>query len=263
MTPYDEQTLSFDIADQPRRGVLRTPKELAERAGLLINLAADCEQSLDGECFRIVPEIFLAAGHRVATFDLPNHGPRVNEYGAGLDGWAAAARSGTDVFADIRETGTALIDVCLQQGSITEGAIVVSGTSRGGIAALHLMAAVPRIVAAAVQWPVTHLPALREFSGTSDNAIVQRANAEALIPALAGRHVFVAIGSVDPRIDAVSCHRFFEQLDASSGTVKPELFTGPGATHAKSCDPSIPRFPMATAYDASAAFLLSCIPRVS
>ena len=61
MTPYDEQTLSFDIADQPRRGVLRTPKELAERAGLLINLAADCEQSLDGECFRIVPEIFLAA----------------------------------------------------------------------------------------------------------------------------------------------------------------------------------------------------------
>ena len=264
MASYHDQTLSLPVCDQRRRAVVRTPKELAGRAALLINLASDTEHALDGELFRVVPAIFLAAGHRVASFDLPHHGAHRGAFGGGLAGWAAAARAGVDVFGDIRDTGRALIDLCLQHGLAREEAIVLSGTSRGALAALHVMSADTRVLAAAVHWPVTHLPALREFSGLEANPIIERANAQALLPNLADRHVFIAIGSVDPRVDAAACARLYEGLRSLAATNAPELFTGPGATHAKSCaDPHPGRFPMETGYHAGAGFLLQqCAKRL-
>ena len=56
----------------------------------------------------MVPDIFLAAGHRVVSFDLPCHGDRADETGEGLVGMATAMGRGLGVFADISETGRAL-----------------------------------------------------------------------------------------------------------------------------------------------------------
>ncbi len=111
---------------------------------------------------------------------------------------------------------------------------MVSGTSRGGFAAIHIMASDRRICAAAVNAPVTNLGAVSEFNQISQHPFVMTANTENLIPALADRFVFIAIGEADPRIDAKSCFEFYARLNAASNLVKPQLFVLPGQTHGTS-----------------------------
>ena len=246
---YCEQEVEFNVCGEPRRALVRTPRRLCARPALLISLAGDMRSALDGEWFDIVPNIFLAAGHRVASFDLPCHGERALQGAEGLTGMAQAVVRGEDVFADIKATATALIDRCLAVGFAEGGGILLSGTSRGGLAALHAMSADSRVLACAVFAPVTRLPVLIEFRELSDTPIVARSNAESLIPRLADRPVFTAIGTEDPRVGADDCRRFHARLLAASTRTPPVLFCAEGTSHGDT-------YPPGPGYQAGAAFLL-------
>ncbi len=244
-----DEEIVFSVEGRPRKALVRSPERLAPLPGLLITLAADRRNSLDAEGVRRVADILLAAGHRAASFDLPNHGERANAHGDGLEGMAAAIRAGEDVFADIRETGKAFLNLMTARGLMPTGSALLNGISRGGLAALHLMAFDARALACAVHAPVTDLPTLREFRGMEENPIVRRGNAPALVERLAGRAVFIAIGCADARVSAERCFEFHARLCSVARRNPPVLFALPGATHAKGAGDEI-------GYQAAAGFLL-------
>lgn len=247
---FGERECRLLVGDKERPIIVRTPARLASRPALLINLAMDRRASLEGDYYRIVPDVFLAAGHHVATFDMPCHGDMADRYGRGLVGMAASISDGNDLFAEIRATARALVDWAVGQRLCGGTDVLVCGTSRGGLAALSVMSGDERIMACAAICPVTYLPALAEFAPLAGNVIVERSNADALVPALADRPVFLAIGVDDPRVDAARCFRFHARLNAVARSRKPVLFTAPGESHGAST------FPGEAAHFAAAAFLL-------
>ena len=227
---------------------MRTPKPLADRPALLINLAADRRTSLDDDPYRIVPDIFLAAGHQVASFDLPKHGELADDYGSGLQGMANAIAGGEDPFDEIRQVGQALITNAVQMKWAES--IYACGTSRGGLVAMHLLAEIGQVKAAGVIIPATYLPALAEFHDLASHPTVRNNNAESLIPKLRNRRLMVMIGETDPRVDASKCREFVKKLAAVSDRVKPVLVTGQGQSHGGS-------YSMEHAYKAVADYLLN------
>lgn len=247
--PSADEVLVLQTPMGPRQAVVRTPARLAKYPTLLIALAGPIHACLDDPDYCVVSDILLAAGHRVASFDLPNHGQRVNAHGKNLSGMAAAIAAGEDVFADIRCTGQALIDQAIQQKWTHADDILLMGISRGGLSAMHIMAADPRVGAAAVISTVTDLPTLHEFANLRDHPIIQQSNAQALLEPLSDRWLFGAIGQTDPRVNADLAIDFFHQLQARGKSRFPSLYVGPGQSHGSTFDQHL-------AYQAAAAFLL-------
>lgn len=247
---YAEDDITFFVGGAERKALVRTPERLCRLPALLVCLTADRRTSLDGEDYRRVSDIFLAAGHRVAAFDLPKHGERADAHGKGLVGMAAAVEAGEDVFADIQATGKAFLDAMSARGWMPAGVALFNGVSRGGLSSLHVMAADERVLACALHAPVTDLPTLREFSRLKDHPVIQRSNAAALVDRLADRPVFIAIGCGDPRVGAGHCFDFHARLCAVARRNAPVLFTMPGNSHAEG-------FSQDLGYAAAAAFLLT------
>ena len=224
----------------------RIPDTLAARPALLIHLTLTAAQGLELDPFAIVPRAFLAAGHCVASFDLPNHGRMVDRYGEGLTGMAAAFADGCDVFRPAVETGSALIDA-YRQRIAPSGPVIASGISRGALVALHLAASDARIEVAAAFAPVTDLRALREFDSLADAPIVDDVSALALAPRLLTRPVLLTINQTDDRVSTSACVEFFDALKGSSPRDDLHaLWIDPGAGHSVAD----------TTYDAGAKWLL-------
>ena len=108
------------------------------------------------------------------------------------------------------------------------------------------------MLAVSIHAPRTYIPKLIEFSHLADNPIIQRSNAEALVPKLANKPLFISIGSSDERIGAECCFDFYAKLRAVCTKNHPVLFTGPGASH----DLSPGSFVREAGYFAAAGFLL-------
>lgn len=178
---------------------------LADNPALLLNFSSSVEQSIDGPEYRVPGHAFIEAGHRVLSFDLPNHGDRINRFGEGIPGMRDAFLAGEDPFALFAEDGAAAIDICLEKGLASAGRIAVCGTSRGGYCALRLAAAEPRIAAAAGLAPVTDWRHLREFDSVKDEAAIAGLALVNWAPSLAGRPVFLAIGNQDRRVSTFAC----------------------------------------------------------
>ncbi|OQB75066.1 MAG: Prolyl oligopeptidase family protein [candidate division TA06 bacterium ADurb.Bin131] len=211
--------------------VVRTPENLIERPILLITIGADCNSALNLPNHNIIPDLFLSAGHRVASFDLPGHGTLIDEFGEGMNNWVNAINAGINVFDEIKKIGIQVIDTIIKEKLAWQNMVMISGTSRGGFAALHIMASDKRVQAAAVNAPVTNIGIVSEFTQISQHPLIKAANTENLISCLANRFIFIAIGETDPRVDAKSCFEFYAKLDAASNLVKPQLFVLPGETH--------------------------------
>lgn len=254
--PDGDEDVTLQTPWGERVARVRTPVRLAPHPTLIITLANTRQSMLNDDGYRTVGDIMLAAGHRVASFDLPNHGPRIDQYGAKLEGMAAAISAGVDVFADIRDTGKTLIDHAIAHQWTRPGEIALMGISRGGLSALHVMAADQRVGAAAIISPVTLLTALKEFAHLQDNEIIQRSNAATLINQLADRWLFIACGQTDPRVHAGECFKFHANLRARAITKLPTLYVGPGQSHGHS-------FEQHFAYQAAAAFLLYRLTEIS
>ena len=228
----EERILHLDVAGVARACRLRVPRRRAPDPALLVNLAGTAEEALAGHPYRLAPRDFLAAGHAVVAFDLPNHGALADRFGSGLTGMAAAVAGGVDVFAALRAHGRAAVDACVARGLGRAGRVFVAGTSRGGLAALHLLAADGRIAAAAVNAPVTHLPALREFALLGGAPLAERNSALTLTDRIGRRPVWIGINRADSRVGTAHCRRFFARLRASQGASSASsLHVYEGETH--------------------------------
>jgi hypothetical protein len=253
---FEQVQIPIRSAQSPRSFVVRTPKFLTTDPALLINLGSDVANTLDAPIHRIASDMFLGAGHRAASFDLPCHGEWKNAHGHSLPGMAAAIAAGEDLFAQIAEVGKDLVNACIEQQLARPGQVVICGISRGGLAALHVFAGDERISAAALFAPVTHLAALPEdvgFRRIAEMPLVQKSNAMALVDRVAARPVAVSITTTDPAVSTEHCLRFHAALCAAAPLVVHRLHMMPGDTH---------RMPDA-GYHSGAAFLLSHCARTS
>ena len=207
---------------------LLSPKRerLAEKPLLLLSLALDRETALNADPYSLAAKLFVARGHRALSFDLPAHGRRVDKYGEGIQGWRNAWVDGADVFTQFVAEAAAVIDRCIQEGYARAGRVVLYGISRGGYLALRLMAADARIAGAAAIAPVTDWRALAEFSADRDRGDLAGLELTRYADALAGKRVFLVIGTSDHRVSTASCCRFFLGLldaNARHGQTEPPV----------------------------------------
>ncbi|MSU65393.1 MAG: hypothetical protein EXS38_04655 [Opitutus sp.] len=184
------------------------PDQLAPHPLLLLNLSSDRQSSVAGGLFGEPAKLFLQHGHHVASFDLPAHGERVDQYGSGLEGLCARFVAGYDPFLQFVADGRAVIDECIRRGWGEKGRIVVCGVSRGGYFAIRLAADDDRIVAVAGLAPVTDWRNLTEFSSAKERKDVADLALDHFVKPLAGRRVYVAIGNSDRRVGSEASARF-------------------------------------------------------
>ena len=121
---------TIDVGNERLTGALATPDDalLSEDSGLLLNISATRQHALGDPTQNHATGPFLEAGHHVLTFDLPNHGERVNEHGSEIEGMSKA------FVAD----GKAALDACLERGIATSERVVAFGVSRAGYCCLRL-----------------------------------------------------------------------------------------------------------------------------
>ena len=204
---------SVEVRGQALTCLLAEPSELSDRPALLLNFATDRATTLKTEPYSITPRMFLDAGHRALSFDLPCHGDRaVPGQPKGIAGFCAEWVRGTDVFAEFVEEGRAVIDVLIERKLAEPDRIFVSGTSRGGYCALRLMAADERIRAAAAFSPVTDWRVLKEFASVKNAPEVADLALTCFAAALVERTVWTAIGNCDARVGTDACLRFAEAV---------------------------------------------------
>ena len=204
---------SVEVRGQALTCLLAEPKELSDRPALLLNFAADRTTALKTEPYSITSRMFLDAGHRALSFDLPCHGDReVPCQPRGIVGFCAEWRRGVDVFAGFVDEGRAVIDALIERQLAQPGCIFVSGTSRGGYCALRLMAADARIAAAAAFSPVTDWRVLKEFAEIRDAPEIADLALTRFAGSVAGRCVWTAIGNSDARVGTDACLRFAEAV---------------------------------------------------
>jgi hypothetical protein len=207
---------TFSIA----RGALRfavevqspPPAQLAGRPLLLLNFSTDRKSSLHGGRYGEPARIFLEAGHRVASFDLPAHGERIDRHGSGIGGLCARVVAGEDPFAEFVADGQGVIDECIRRGLAMSGDIVVCGVSRAGYCAIRLAAGDMRVAAVAALAPVTDWARVREFEAAKDTPAVAALALGRFVESLVGRRVYVAIGNHDLRVGTDACTRFILTL---------------------------------------------------
>ena len=204
---------SVEVKRQALTCLLAEPKELSGRPALLLNFAADRTATLKTQPYNITPRMFLAAGHRALSFNLPCHGDReVPGQHRGIAGFCAEWTRGNDVFAGFVDEGRAVIDTLIERQLAEPGRIFVSGTSRGGYCALRLMAADERIAAAAAFSPVTDWRVLKEFAEIRDSPEIADIALTRFAGSVAGRAVWLAIGNSDARVGTDACLRFAEAV---------------------------------------------------
>lgn len=182
--------------------------KLAQDPLLLLNFSADRHSALPDGRYGGITRPFLDAGYRIASFDLPSHGDRVDQHGSGLSGLSASIAAGCDPFSLFVEDGQAVIDELITRKLVKSGNIVVSGVSRGGYCALRLASADSRIGAVSAMAPVTDWRALKEFAPIKEKPEVAGLDMENFATDLAGRRVYVAIGNADSRVSTAACTRF-------------------------------------------------------
>jgi len=200
---------------------LLTPPQLTPQPLLLLSFAMDWETSLCVEPYNLTAKYFLEQGHRVASFDLPNHGQRINKYGEAITGLRNAFIAGKDPFAMFIEEAKTVIDFCIDHEFASVGNIAVCGTSRAGYLALRLLAKDSRIAAAAAFAPVTDWRCLEEFNADKNREDVASLKLSNYVPNLAGKSTFIVIGNHDERVGTASCCRFYlDLLKANHGNAE-------------------------------------------
>ncbi|MBI3944179.1 MAG: prolyl oligopeptidase family serine peptidase [Chloroflexi bacterium] len=178
---------------------------------LLLTFATTRQTALSEAPYNFVVQEFLAAGHYIMSFDLPNHGEHINSYGQGIDGMRNALLAGADPFTSFVQNGISAIDAVLARG-LGIGNIYAWGESRGAYCAIRLAAADARVRAVVGMAPVTDWRILREFADVRDLPQVAALSLENFAHYLSGRPVFLAIGNKDDRVSTSACVRLALKL---------------------------------------------------
>ena len=192
----------------------------AAEPALVLTFSGARDTALESESLRQAAFHFVQAGHYALSFDLPNHGDLIDEYGEGIKGMCAAFVAGDDPFARFIANGRAVVDACLERELVQSGRIFACGVSRGGYCALRLAAAERRIGGVAGLAPVTDWRILREFAEVKERPEVAALALENWAADLADRPVYLAIGNHDHRVSTHACvglaRRLFELENPTS-----------------------------------------------
>lgn len=212
------EELVLTVAGREIRPRLVSPpaSQLAKDPWLLLNLCGDRELALTTEPYCLGVRLFLSRGHRALSFDLPDHGSRVERHGEGIQGWRNAWMAGEDRFQQFVKEASAVIDKAIEIGRAKAGKIAVYGISRGGYLAMRLLAAEARIAAAAAIAPVTDWRVLREFAKEKDIEDLANQRLARWAESLATKRIFIAMGDSDERVGTLSCCRFFLELQEAN-----------------------------------------------
>lgn len=178
----------------------------SQPAPTLLVLATGIEQTLSrNEVYAKSGRFLSRKGFIHASVDVPCHGHDLlpGETGtmeAALWDWRKRIEQGSALVPEFTAKVSAAIDFLIASGCTDPDRIAVCGNSRGGFMALHAAAADERIKCAAAFVPVTDLLALREFEGMDTNPTVNDLALRHHAHKLAGRPVWIAIGSNDTRV---------------------------------------------------------------
>jgi len=201
------------------------PTQVAARPALLLSFSSTRQMTLQTEPYDITAKAFTDAGHYVVSFDLPNHGDGIDEYGEGLVGMWAAHAAGADPFGRFIAQGRAVIDACLARGWGDPERIFACGVSRGGYCALRLMAADTRIQGVAALAPLVDWRSLSEFAAIQDRTGLALLALEHWAHGLAGRALYLAVGNHDHRVGTDRCLRFALRLLETADFSQPGIST--------------------------------------
>jgi dienelactone hydrolase len=162
----------------------------------------------------------------VASFDLPAHGERVDRHGSSIAGLCNRVVAGMHPFDDFVAEGKLALDALLERKWGVPGEVVVCGVSRAGYCALRLAAADPRVAGVAAFAPVTDWGELREFAAVREDPKVTALKLVNFVTGLAGRRIYIAIGSADDRVSTVACTQVtlaLLQAEAAAGLKRSQL----------------------------------------
>lgn len=213
------ETLGVRLLDPPAETRVAEP-------WLLLTFSTDRKTSLTGEPYCGPGYQFLRAGHRVASFDLPAHGDRVDARGQGIDGLRERFLAGDDPFVLFCQDGTAVIDELIRRDWAVAGRIAVVGVSRAGYCGIRLLAADSRIAGGAGLAPVTDWRVLSEFAQIQARDDIARLALDHFSPPLAGRPLYLAMGNRDRRVGTDALLRFGASLcsaEERAGTERSRL----------------------------------------
>lgn len=229
---FAKESLKLDVCNRVWPAMVMAPHEPCDDPWLIVNLANDCFSALRHSTYGGLVRPMLRAGHYAASFTLPYHKELADPaMGRELAAFVTAMELGIDVFDQIRQVGRTLIDHVVETQMLVEPRhVVIAGTSRGGISALHVMSNDDRIQAGALVCPVTDLSKLAEFSHLTGNPLFADAHAMALTDKLANRPVWITINQVDQRVDANACIAFAHVL-SQSNPHQPSPVILPGSGH--------------------------------
>lgn len=230
---FPKEQLKLEVCGCHWPAMVMGPHKVCDDPWLVVNLANDCLSALRHSTFGGLVRPMLRAGHFAASFTLPYHKELADpQMGHELEGFVHAMELGIDVFGQIRDVGKALIDHITETQMLVEpDKVVIAGTSRGGISALHVMAGDPRIQAAALVCPVTDLSKLSEFSHLQGLSHFDQAHAMSLLDQVASRPIWMTINQVDKRVDEKSCLEFANAL-AEFSPDHPKPVVWPESGHA-------------------------------
>jgi len=213
-----EATSEEIVIDRPYGKLVvevQTPvgQKLADDPLLLLNFSSDRKSALLGGRYGSIVRPFLDQGYRVASFDLPSHGDRVDECGSSIAGMCASVVAGKKPFDLFVEDGQLVIDELIKRGLAKRGRIMVCGVSRAGYCALRLAAADDRIGAVSALSPVTDWRDLKEFAQVKEQPEVAKLALTNYADQLAGKRIYTAIGNADGRVGTDACTRFILSIN--------------------------------------------------
>ncbi len=230
---FAKESIKLDVCDIAWPAMVMAPHEVCDEPWLIVNLANDCFSALRHTTFGGLIRPMLRAGHYAASFTLPYHRELTDKsMGHELQAFFAAMKQGIDVFGQIRQAGQALIDHVTETMMLVEPKhVVIAGTSRGGISALHVMSADERVQAAALVCPVTDLSRLTEFEQLTGNPLYDRSHAMSLLEKVSNRPIWITINESDERVDEKACLAFADAL-AEQHPIHPKPVIWPESGHA-------------------------------
>ena len=218
-------TEEFTVAagDQQLRCTLAVPEAslVGDHSGLLLNISATAQLALYDETQNHPTHPFLQAGHYVLSFDLPNHGERINAHGERLLGMGRAIMADDDPFAQFVLDGCAALDACLARVG-AKGKVAGYGVSRAGYCLLRLAAADPRLGAVAGLSPVTDWGIPEEFTQTCPRTRTWPLLIDHWVDQLADRAIYLSVGSQDDVVGTEACVRFAMKLFAEQRRTLPQ-----------------------------------------
>lgn len=154
-------------------------------------------------------EYFWTRGHRVVSFSTAT-------MPGSLETLRDMVLNGPDPFETFIEEARAVLKYCVDQGWAKPDRIVVTGISRFAYLAFRLMAADPTLNIGGGFAPVTDWRDLSEFAPAKDQAQIANLRLSLYADKLAGKKIYMAIGSHDERVSTWSCCQFFLDLNAAN-----------------------------------------------